>query len=356
MSGEKTEEATEKKKQDSVKKGQVAISKDVQTLLKLFFFYAVFFSMIGDMGQRFERDFDALVASTFKRGSDLSEIIDLGINLFLYLSLPLVGVCLLVALLSSWMQTGLVYAPEAVLPSFKKMNFVQNIQGMFSKKSMIQLVLSVIKIIVLAFVSWKVIQMYSTEIILSYRGGVDALLSLMVYLLKVVVFVSLSVFIVLSFTDWIAVFFDHKKNIRMSKNEVTDEYKQLQGDPYMKAMRQAQHRNLINSSLNRVSEAKVVVANPTHISVALDYEPGRRDLPFILAMGTDEDAMLIRKEADKHGIPIIRSVQLARQLYAECDEQEYIKEQHLRMAAEVFKIVMGMPVKSQTLSGEPPHS
>ena len=346
MSGEKTEQATDKKKEDTRKKGQVAVSKDVQTLMKLICFYAVFFALVDDFGVRFERDFETLVSTSFKGNTDIGKVADLAINLFIYLMIPLVGVSLLLSFVSTWIQTGLVYAPEAVIPSFKKLDAVQNIKGMFSKKSMVQLLLSVIKIIVLAVVSWKVIQMYSTEIILSYRAGIDAMLVLMLYLLKVVVFSSLAVFIVLSFTDWIAVFFDHKKNIMMSKNEVKDEYKQQQGDPHMKGRRQSLHRSLINSSLSSVSNAKVVVANPTHISVALDYEPGKHDLPFILAMGQDEEALLIRKEADKHGIPIIRSVQLARQLYSECDEQQYIQEQHLKMAAEVFKLVFSVSASS----------
>lgn len=354
MSGEKTEQATDKKKEDTRKKGQVAVSKDVQTLMKLICFYAVFFVLVDDFGVRFERDFETLVSSSFKGNINVGEVVDLSINLFIYLMIPLVGISLLLSFVSTWVQTGLVYAPEAVIPSFKKLNAIQNIKGMFSKKSMVQLLLSVIKIIVLAVVSWKVIQMYSTEIVLSYRAGVDAMLALMLYLLKVVVFSSLAVFIVLSFTDWIAVFFDHKKNIMMSKNEVKDEYKQQQGDPHMKGRRQSLHRNLINSSLSSVSNAKVVVANPTHISVALDYEPGKHDLPFILAMGQDEEALLIRKEADKHGIPIIRSVQLARQLYAECDEQQYIHEQHLKMAAEVFKLVFSMSASSTRSPEKPP--
>jgi type III secretion protein U len=356
MSGEKTEEATDKKKEDSRKKGQVAVSKDVQTLVKLVCFYAVFFSMIGDIGLRFEQDMDTLFQIAFKGDVGAVDAVDLSINLFVYLTLPLVGVSFLMGCISTWMQTGLVFAPEAVEPSFKKFDFVQNIKGMFSKKSMIQLVLSFIKIVVLAVVSFYVIKMYATEIILSYRGGIDVLNVIILHLLKIVVFVSLAVFVVLSLTDWAAVIFEHNKNQMMSKSEVKDEYKQSQGDPQMKYKRQSLHRNLINSSLSTVSNAKVVVANPTHISVALDYEPGRRDLPYILLMGEDEDALLIRKEAEKHGIPIVRSVQLARQLYAECQEDEYIKEQHLKMAAEVFKLVLSMSVKAGPTEQTPPSA
>ncbi|HEX4917349.1 MAG TPA: EscU/YscU/HrcU family type III secretion system export apparatus switch protein, partial [Limnobacter sp.] len=88
--------------------------------------------------------------------------------------------------------------------------------------------------------------------------------------------------------------------------------------------------------------AKAVVANPTHISVALDYEPGKHDLPYIVAMGVDEDALAIRETAKKHGVPVIVNVKLARMIYQDCDEDEYIQKQHLELAAEVFKAVMAL--------------
>lgn len=361
MSGEKTEEATDKKKEDSRKKGQVAVSKDIQVLSKVLFFYLLVFALIDDFSMRLETDFSRIIDISFGGNLNVSEVIDISINLFIYIVMPMVGVCLLASTLTTWLQVGLVFAPEAVVPSFKKFNFVQNIKGMFSKKSFVQLLLSFVKLIVLAVVSWLLLVEYSTEIVLSYRGDIDGVLDLLVFLLKVMVYSSLAVFIVLSAIDWMAVFFDHKKQIKMSKNEVKDERKQMYGDPALMNKRKSMHKNLINSSLQSVSESKVVVANPTHVSVALDYEPGKHDIPFIVCMGEDEDAMIIRKKADELGIPIIRSVQLARQLYAECGEEEYIQEQHLELAAEVFRMVFSMSgdgvkkSKTNKSSGETRH-
>ncbi len=345
MSGEKTEEATDKKKEDSRKKGQVAMSKDMQTLLKIIFFYLVFFSMAEGIGSRFQKDFSLLVNNTFSGNINYSEVIDLMLSLSLYLLLPLVGVCLLVGLLSTWMQTGFVIAPEAVMPSFKKMNFISNIKNMFSKKSMIQLNLSVVKIVVLAIVAFLLIVEFSTEIVLSYRVSISDFFSILAYLLKVMIFGALAVFIVLAVIDWFTVILDHKKNMMMSKNEVKDERKQQNGDPMLKGKRKSMHQSLINSTLSSASSAKAVVANPTHISVALDYEPGKHDIPFIVCMGEGQDALVIRKKALENGIPIIRSVSFARQLYAECEENQYIQEQHLKMAAEVFKLVFSINPK-----------
>jgi type III secretion protein U len=346
MSGEKTEEATDKKKEDTRKKGQVAVSKDAVTLFKILFFYLTFFAIIDDLGQRMEADIENLIQTSFSGEVNVSDISQLAMSLFIAIVLPLVGVCVLTCLVSTWAQIGFVIAPEAVLPSFKKFDAVQNIKGMFSKKSLVQLLLSVVKVIVLGVVAWLLIIEYSTEIVMSYRGDINGLVDLLLYLIKIMVYASLGVFIVLSAVDWFTVFADHKKNIMMSKNEVKDEQKQAYGDPQLKHKRKSMHRNLVNSSLQKVGQSKVVVANPTHISVALDYEPGKHDIPFIVAMGVDEDALLIRQQANLHGIPIIRSVGFARQLYAECEEDEYIKEQHLRMAAEVFKLVLSMSAKA----------
>ena len=100
------------------------------------------------------------------------------------------------------------------------------------------------------------------------------------------------------------------------------------------------HKSLLNASLSRVSAAKAVVANPTHISIALDYEPGKYDLPYVLAMGVDEDALRIRETAKQYGIPVIVNVKLARMIYQDCEEDEYIKKDHLVLAAEVFRAVL----------------
>jgi type III secretion protein U len=180
------------------------------------------------------------------------------------------------------------------------------------------------------------------EVVYLYRGGLDFSLELIGEALLDTVFLILSIFIVFSFIDWMATYFDFKKRQRMSKADVKDEFKKLYGNNEIKQEMKSVHRNLMNASLSNVQDAKAVVVNPTHIAVALDYEPGRYDVPFILAMGEGDYAQLIRNEAEKHGIPIIRSVALARSIYFNCEEDEYIQDQHLEMAAQVFRLVFGL--------------
>jgi len=343
MSGEKTELPTEKKKEDSKKKGQVAVSKDVLTLFRLTFIYMLLFSVMVNYFNGFLELIDSTIAAGFSRKFTLnSEISNLAINLFLEIVMPIVAVAVLVGIVGTWAQTGLVIAPEAAMPSFKKLNPIPTIKNMFSKKSLVQLVISVVKSILLAVAIYYVAIFNLQDIVYSYRAGLDVMLTLMWDLLQQAVTIILGLFISLSAIDWIATYFDHLKQMRMSKNEVKDENKEIHGNPEVKRYIKQGHRRLLNASLQRVPNAKVVVTNPTHLAVALDYEPGVHDLPYVLAIGADEDAKLIRELAAKHKIPVVENVRLARMIYSDCDEDEYIQRPHLELAAAVFKLVFSL--------------
>lgn len=218
---------------------------------------------------------------------------------------------------------------------------------MFSKKSFIQLFLSVVKVAILSFVGYKVFMGAISDIVFSYRVGLIPLLQVLEDLLETMIYISLAILLVISILDWVAVYFNHIKTLRMSIQDIQDEQKQTMGNPHTKQRQRREQRNFLNASLNKIGDAKVMVANPTHISVALDYEPGKHNLPFILAMGEDEDALEMRQHAKKLGIPIIVNVPLARMLYSECEEEQYIQKQHIELAAEVFKALMQMQKEEQ---------
>ncbi|HEX4843128.1 MAG TPA: EscU/YscU/HrcU family type III secretion system export apparatus switch protein [Limnobacter sp.] len=343
MSGEKKHKPTAKKMEDARKKGQVAVSKDAGIIIKLAAFYMLFFWM----GHLFTEHFSELVGNIVKHGLrpgvGFSEsLVDQAFELLMLATLPVALVCAVAGLVSTVAQVGLRASPEAATPSFKKMDAVGNIKNMFSKKSLVQLLLSVVKVLVLGMVAYLVFAGSVSEILYSFRAGLDQLFILLMDILQRVVIFTLAVFVVLSLIDWVMERNNLIKNLRMSDQDLRDEYKQSEGDPHLKGKRKQMHQSLLNASLSRVSGAKAVVANPTHISVALDYEPGKHDLPYIVAMGVDEDALAIRETAKKHGVPVIVNVKLARMIYQDCEEDEYIQKQHLELAAEVFKAVMAL--------------
>jgi type III secretion YscU/HrpY family protein len=343
MSGEKTEEPTHKKLEDARKKGQVAVSKDVMILIQLTLAFSLFFSVINTVAQWLLEYSGSLFQQSISYSNNqiLAYVInarDVFIKIvFLFLSVTIVG-----GLVGVFAQIGFLFAPEAIKPSFKKFNFVENIKNMFSMKSITQLIISLFKVIFFLIIFYYIFTRQLDVVVLSYRDGFSGVLQVLLKLLKVLIYSALVLFIFLSAIDWATVFFFHRKSLRMSKQEVFDEYKQQEGDPHMKGHRQQTHRSLINSSLSSVSGAKAVVANPNHIAVALDYQPGVHDLPFILAIETDEFAYLMRKRAHELGIPIIRNVPLARGLYLDAEVNQYIPSAYLKMAAEVFREILAI--------------
>jgi type III secretion protein U len=312
-------------------------------LFQMTLFFSMFFAMIFKVGNWLTAYTTEILTSKFDFST--SQILSSATgarDLFLQITFLALLASIVGGLVGVFAQIGLLFAPEAIAPSFKKFNVVENVKNMFSLKSITQLLISVLKVFFFLIIFYYIFTRQLQQVIFSYREGLDGILIIVIRLMKILVFSALVLFIFLSAVDWATVFFFHRKNLRMSKQEVFDEYKQQEGDPHVKSHRKQTHRSLINSSLSNVSKAKVVVANPTHIAVALDYEPGVHDLPFVLALETDEFAYLLRKGAYELGIPVIRNVELARGIYLDGEVNQYIPSQHVKLAAAVFREVIAL--------------
>ena len=269
MSGEKTEAPTQKKIDDARKKGQVAVSKDAQVLFKLGLFYMFFFWVSEGYSLKFSKLMDAIVTTGFQSHHAFSKsILSLALEVFLVIAVPLIGVCAIAATLITWAQIGFLVAPESVAPSFKKFDAVGNVKNMFSKKSLVQLLISLFKVMVLGIVGYLVFKSSMGEIVYSYRVGLGSFFKILIDVLRRIIFYSLGVFLIMAVIDWSLERANLMKSLKMSKHDIKDEYKQSEGDPQMKHQRKSMHRSLLNSALNKVPSSKAVVANPTHISVA----------------------------------------------------------------------------------------
>lgn len=343
MSQEKTEQPTHKKLQDARKKGQVSQSKDVVVLVKLLLFFGLMFGA-SDLVNQISLALmeDALTQVFISKGTPPSHLLETVIPDVLWMLVFTVGLCAVAGVISVWIQVGILFAPEAAKPSFKKLDLVGNFKNMFSWKSISQILLSLLKIILFAVICYYLVITNSNEILNASRGGLSGAYALWLKLAQDLIWSALLVFIFLVAIDWFVNHRFHLKSLRMSKHEVREEYKQMEGNPEMKGHRKSMHKSLLDSALTRLPSAKVLVTNPTHIAVALDYEPGKYDLPYVLAITEDHDAAELRREALKLGIPIIRNVSLARAIYRDCDIDEYIKKDHLALAAEVFRQLMAL--------------
>jgi flagellar biosynthesis protein FlhB len=356
MSGEKNLPASQKKIDDARKKGQVAVSKDVRIVANLAAGYAIFFLLVPGYLDRFNILLNSIIGKGFlhTRATE-SAILEEALELFLWTTAPVVFACAISGLMMTWAQIGFLFSPEAAIPSFKKLNVVDNFKNMFSKKSFVQLLLSILKVSIVAYVVYHVFKGEINDMLLSYRLDVVNSLELLAHAVKRMIFITLSCFLVIAVVDWFVERRHLMKNLRMSSSDVKDEHKEMFGNPEILQKRKSLHRSLINSTLaERVKKARAVVANPTHISVALSYEPGVHDLPYIQAITTDQEALSVRKIAAENKIPVIVNVKLARMIYADCEEEEYIQQQHLALAAEVFRSVLELEqVMKQSDPGTP---
>lgn len=349
MSGEKNLPATKKKIDDARKKGQVAVSKDIKIVANLLVGYALIFELMPSYVEQLTNLVDIITSTGIsEKFSWSSEVVSAAFQVFVLIVFPVIAASAICATVLTWAQIGFLVAPEAAMPSFKKLDAIQNIKNMFSKKSFFQLLLSVGKVLIVAWVVFLVFTGMTNDMVYSYRGGMLELFGVMGAVLKKVVFMTLSAFIVIALVDWVIEKANLLKTLRMSHSDIKDENKQSFGNPEIIKKRKQEHRSLLNSSLSQLDRSKLIVANPTHISVALDYEPGVHDIPFIVAMGVDADALEIREKAKRLGIPVIVNVKLARMLYSECEEEEYIRKEHLELAAEVFRVLFQL---NQTASG-----
>lgn len=315
---EKTEEPTDKKLEDAKKKGQGPKSQDIVAGAVLI---ACLFGLMGMGGTLYERMSnvvrlglgDALQAKTNEAMAALATqmLIDA-----LWAALPLVALSVLVASAALFAQVGVVFSMENVTPKFDKLNPAEGVKRIFSARSLIEFVKSLVKAVALGCVLW-----------ISVKGMVPLLVGAAYLPLSSAALVSWQamlellgvaclVFVIIGPIDFGLQRFLFIKDQRMSKDDIKREHKDADGDPQMKGQRKQLAHEINNSPpQQKVPGASVVVTNPTHFAVALRYDPETTPVPVVVAKGADEAAALIRQIAAEHGVPIVGNPPLARALF-----------------------------------------
>lgn len=320
--GEKTEQPTQKRLRDAKKKGQVAKSQDLASALMLLAAVAVLWISSGFIGEMFMtavRD-QLTYAVTFKGDFTQKVAFDAmlgGLKVFALALAPLLGVMFIFAFAVNYLQVGSIFAVESVTPNMSKINPVESFkQKFFKMKSYIELGKTVLKIIITVVVVYYVLSASIGDLVKLTSQPLSVGLSFIFNLsMQMLLTVGLA-FVLIGGADFFLQKFLHKKELMMTKQEVKEEWKEMEGDPYIKSRRKQLHREIISQSMAAaVQKAQVVVANPTHLAVALSYEQGSLGAPVIVAKGADYMALQIRKIAEDAGVPITRDVPLARELY-----------------------------------------
>jgi flagellar biosynthetic protein FlhB len=247
---------------------------------------------------------------------------------------------------SAVVQGGLIVAVERITPKLDRASPLAGMKRLFSLKSVVEFIKGILKITIVGAVATMLVLPYfeglEQLVMMEMTGAASVLHSLVSRLLVGV----LAVVTVIAVTDFLYQRFEHMKQMRMSHQEIKDEFKQTEGDPMIKGrLRQIRQERARQRMAAAVPEASVVITNPTHFAVALKYELDEMDAPVLLAKGQDFLALKIREIAEEHGIPIIENPPIARALYAGVEVDQEIPPEHFKAVAEIIGYVFRLKGK-----------
>ncbi len=351
--GDKTEEPTAKKIQDAREEGQVAKSKEISSAISLLALFVCLNMFIGFLSERFIATFaefwtqmDEFVngpISTVRVWQLMLEaIIDI-----LIICAPFMIIALILSFLSQRIQISWKVTSKPLMPKLSKLNPINGFKRMFSKESLFELFFSLLKIGIFCAIIYSVIKDNVGIFVTVYDLSIADSLSILFDLVIDLGFKIAIVYLIISFADLFFQKFKHKKQLRMSKQEVKDEYKNSEGDPKIKSqqrqrMQQASRRRMMES----IPEADVVITNPTHFAVALKYDNTVSQAPIVTAKGADYLAFKIKDIAKENDIEIVENKPLARMLYANVEIGNEIPAELYQSVAEVLAYVYKLKNKA----------
>lgn len=345
QSSEKTEEPTPKRLRDARKKGQVAHSRDVSTVVVLITAFALIAVMHRYMGNYLQE----LMNTNLQIGQNKvlldEEVANYGVTAFktfVKIIAPYVGALVFVALAVGFAQVGAVFSSDPVKPKADRLNVVQNLKNKFKATTFIELLKNLAKMALIFLIAYFVVSDNLNEVVLTVSGTPEQSMQVASeiftdFLIKVFV-----CFIAIAMLDLFVQRWQYKKQLRMTKEEVKREYKQDEGDPLIKSMRRQLHRELAMSDVKRaVGASDTVITNPTELAIAIQYDDAQMMAPQITAKGQRIFADNIIQFAKEQSVPIVRNVPLAWALI-ELEVGDEIPEDLYAAVAEVLTIVYRM--------------
>ncbi|MCR4941829.1 MAG: flagellar biosynthesis protein FlhB [Campylobacter sp.] len=339
---EKTEEPTSKKIEDAKKEGNVPKSQDFSGFVTLVVGIGMLIALMD-----FMREQVVLLYRYFMSfiGTQLSpaNIYELAINTigrFLLIILPILICVAISAVLVNIMQFGFLFTTKPIIPNLNKIDPIKGLKNLFSLKKFIEGIKICLKVTAVFGVGFYFFLQFIKELPHTLFLGIWDQLTWLKDKMLILAGVMLIVLLVLALIDILFVRYNYFKDLRMSKQEVKDEYKQMEGDPQIKArIRRLQMETSRRRMMSQVPNADVVITNPTHYAVALRYDKSKEDAPIVLAKGVDYMALQIRKIAAQSDVQIVENPPLARELYKLCETDQLIPAKLYKAVAEVLSFV-----------------
>lgn len=250
---------------------------------------------------------------------------------------PVVAVAILCAVAATFAQTRFLVSTESMKPKFSRLSPLQGFKRLFSLKSLVETLKNLIKIVILmtiVFLSIRDMFLESSNYL--YTDVTAAAAHLVEVAVGMIMRICIA-FVAVAAMDFFYQWWDYEKNMMMTKQEVKEEYKQMEGDPQVKGkIKEIQRRRAQQRMMQQVPGADVVIRNPTHFAVALRYKPDQDDAPIVLAKGQDNVALRIVQIAEENGVAVIENVPLARALFAQTELNQFIPPDLYGPVAEVM--------------------
>lgn len=340
---QKTEDPTAKRLQEALDKGNVPFSREVTHLLMLI----VLAFIVGVFSPSIMHNIKLLLLP-FLANADAFQMDKASVGGMLYniyfdvmmaLSVPVL--CIIAAIFASrYLQTEFAISFDPVKPKLSKISPLAGLKKIFSARSIVELVKNIFKLIIVGFVGFYSV---SSELTHIRQLADSSILAILFFLSSIALKLLIGVIIAVFFITIVDVFFQryqHVKSLRMSKQEIKDEHKQSEGDPMIKQrLRQLRMEKAQKRMMSAVPESDVVITNPTHYSIALQYNSEDMKAPKVTAKGQDLIALKIREIAEEHDIPIVENPPLARALYKSANIDEEIPMEHYEAVAKVISYV-----------------
>lgn len=344
MAGEeKTEKATPKKRTDARKEGNVLQSKEIGvavSVLGIFAFVRIIAEfMVNNLLSYFQRSFEELGTYEVNTETIISLFIEL-ITVFVCVVGPVMAVAMVLGIIPTIAQTRGLFTMKAVKPKFSNLNPLSGIKKMFSMQAVVGILKGLIEVIVIGVMVYSEISDRLPVIVSMTDAGI---MQGMAYTGLVIYDVVMTICILLVFVaagDFLFQWWSFEKKLKMSKQEVKEEYKQTEGDPKIKGkIKQKQREMAQRRMMQDVPGADVVVRNPTHYAVALKYDQDKNKAPMVVAKGKDNLAMRIVRVAEENDVYCMENPPLARALYAQVELGHEIPYELYDAVAEVLTVV-----------------
>ncbi len=351
FAGEKTEKATPKKRADARKKGQVAKSNELPASLILLFCFMTLLMFGGFLKDKMFLLMQGTLKDYLTTEISMSNVMPLMTDLMaqiLIMLAPIFAVTILIGILANYMQVGFLITGEAFKVKFSKLNPIEGAKRMFSLKALVEFGKTLLKLILIGYLVYSSLWGEKESLInLAHMPLTDVL----AYVARLTVMMGIKIgvaLVILSLFDYMYQKYEHEKNLRMSKQDIKDEYKKSEGDPLIKGkIKEKQRRMALARMMQDVPKADVVITNPTHFAVAIQYDNGKMDAPRVVAKGTDFVALKIKEIAKENGVITMENRPLARALHDQVEIGQTIPAELFQAVAEVLAYVYRLKGKAK---------